>query len=311
MKETIKKMMMFRYNELVHYIPTSFFRKELKKSFEYFIEKDLLSSSNNLKYYEVNIDNNEYIFVYENLKWDSDFFKMPTLKLNYVLFSNNNYYKLVNAVKRFKQDIIKSNYIFIEIPSEDILLIQALNENKFRLVETRLTYYLDLNKFNNDRYPVREATFNDIQNIRKVSSEMVNPYDRFHADQNYDKDIADKFLGVFAEESIKGFADYVMLPNEKGLPSDSFLTAKYYKNWWDEIGVNVSKMVLSAVSSKTNKGWYIKLISEMAYHLKSIGADYSLMHPASTNKAVIHSYEKLGCKLGKVTHILSYKKSND
>jgi dTDP-4-amino-4,6-dideoxy-D-galactose acyltransferase len=66
-------------------------------------------------------------------------------------------------------------------------------------------------------------------------------------------------------------------------------------------------MVLSAVSSTTNKGWYIKLISEMAYHLKSIGADYAVMHPASTNKAVIHTYEKLGCKLGKTSHILSYK----
>lgn len=45
----------------------------------------------------------------------------------------------------------------------------------------------------------------------------------------------------------------------------------------------------------------------MAYHLKSIGADYAVMHPASTNKAVIHTYEKLGCKLGKTSHILSYK----
>jgi dTDP-4-amino-4,6-dideoxy-D-galactose acyltransferase len=137
---------------------------------------------------------------------------------------------------------------------------------------------------------------------------MVNPYDRFHADISFQKDDADRFLGVFAEESIKGFADYVMVPNEENVPSDSFLTAKYYKNWWKPIGIKVSKMVLSAVSSSTNKGWYVKLISEMAYHLKEQGADFALMHPASTNKAVIHSYEKLGCKLGKVSHILSYRK---
>jgi dTDP-4-amino-4,6-dideoxy-D-galactose acyltransferase len=46
----------------------------------------------------------------------------------------------------------------------------------------------------------------------------------------------------------------------------------------------------------------------MAYHLKNIGADWAYMHPATTNKAVIYSYEKLGCKYGKCVHILSYIK---
>jgi dTDP-4-amino-4,6-dideoxy-D-galactose acyltransferase len=173
-----------------------------------------------------------------------------------------------------------------------------------------MTYYLDLTNFKQPRFPVRQANLNDINNLKRVSSKMVNPFDRFHADISIDNKLADNFLGVFAEESVKGFADYVMVPNEKAIPADSFLTAKYYKNWWNEIDVKVSKMVLSAVSSETNKGWYIKLITEMAYHLRDMGADYSMMHPASTNKAVIHSYEKLGCKLGKVGHILTYKKND-
>jgi dTDP-4-amino-4,6-dideoxy-D-galactose acyltransferase len=171
-----------------------------------------------------------------------------------------------------------------------------------------MTYYLDLKKYNNVRYNVREAKIEDIPNLKKVSSKMVNPYDRFHADIFYNKKAADEFLGVFAEESVKGFADFVLVPDEEGLPSDSFLTVRYNKEWWGKINIKVSKMVLSAVSSTTNKGWYIKLISEMALHLKALGVDFVMMHPASTNKAVIHSYEKLGCKLGKVTHILSYKK---
>jgi dTDP-4-amino-4,6-dideoxy-D-galactose acyltransferase len=212
------------------------------------------------------------------------------------------------GISAFKDEVVKENYIFTEIPSEDVYLMQALNESLFRLVETRMTYYLDLKNYNNKRYNVREAIIGDIPNLKKVSSKMVNPYDRFHADVFYNKKVADNFLGVFAEESVKGFADYVLVPDEDGLPSDSFLTARYNKEWWGEINIKVSKMVLSAVSSTTNKGWYIKLISEMALHLKELGVDFVMMHPASTNKAVIHSYEKLGCKLGKVTHILSYKK---
>ena len=208
----------------------------------------------------------------------------------------------------FKNNIILDGYFFTEVPSEDTFVIQALNESSFRMVETRLTYYLNLDTFDSQRFNVREAIIDDIPNLKRVSSVMVNPYDRFHSDICFNQDIANSFLGVFAEESIKGFADYVMVPNENDIPSDSFLTSKYYKYWWKEIDIKVSKMVLSAVCSETNKGWYVKLITEMAYHLKKQGAEYVLMHPASTNKAVIHSYEKLGCKLGKVSHILAYKK---
>lgn len=306
----IEKQIDHRRDVLIHYMPTSFFRNNIEKSFTYFISNPILELNEGKRLFSVNIEGEEYNFIYEFLNWDSDFFKTPTFKLNFVLFCEKNYQNLVKAILHFKEEVIKDNYIFIEIPSEDIFVIQALNENLFRLVETRMTYYLDLENFKNERYSVREATLNDVSNLTRVSSEMVNPFDRFHADICFDEKIADSFLGVFAQESVKGFADYVMIPNEEGIPPDSFLTAKYYKNWWSDIDIKVSKMVLSAVSSETNRGWYIKLISEMAFHLKDIGAKYALMHPASTNKAVIHTYEKLGCKLGKVTHILSYKKND-
>ena len=306
--ELINKQIDSRKDILLHYAPTSFFRNEADHSFEFFVKKEILTEKDQNKVFIKTIDNEVYHFYYEHLAWDSKFFKMPTYKLKFVIFDSENYTNLLKAISAFKDEVVKENYIFTEIPSEDIYLIQALNESLFRLVETRLTYYLDLKNYNNKRYNVREAIIEDIPNLKKISSKMINPYDRFHADVFCDKKAADNFLGVFAEESVKGFADYVLVPNEEGIPSDSFLTVKYNKEWWGNINIKVSKMVLSAVSSTTNKGWYIKLISEMALHLKGQGVGFAIMHPASTNKAVIHSYEKLGCKLGKVTHILSYKK---
>ena len=306
--ELLNKQIENRKDILLHYAPTSFFRKQADHSFEFFVKKEILSEKDQNKFFIKSIDNELYHFFYEYLAWDSKFFEMPTYKLKFVIFDSENYTNLLKAISAFKDEVVKENYIFTEIPSEDVYLMQALNESLFRLVETRMTYYLDLKNYNNKRYNVREAIIGDIPNLKKVSSKMVNPYDRFHADVFYNKKVADNFLGVFAEESVRGFADYVLVPDEDGLPSDSFLTARYNKEWWGEINIKVSKMVLSAVSSTTNKGWYIKLISEMALHLKELGVDFVMMHPASTNKAVIHSYEKLGCKLGKVTHILSYKK---
>ena len=306
--ELLNKQIENRKDILLHYAPTSFFRKQADHSFEFFVKKEILSEKDQNKFFIKSIDNELYHFFYEYLAWDSKFFEMPTYKLKFVIFDSENYTNLLKAISAFKDEVVKENYIFTEIPSEDVYLMQALNESLFRLVETRMTYYLDLKNYNNKRYNVREAIIGDIPNLKKVSSKMVNPYDRFHADVFYNKKVADNFLGVFAEESVRGFADYVLVPDEDGLPSDSFLTVRYNKEWWGEINIKVSKMVLSAVSSTTNKGWYIKLISEMALHLKALGVDFVMMHPASTNKAVIHSYEKLGCKLGKVTHILSYKK---
>tara|TARA_B110000967_G_scaffold127845_1_gene130621 strand:+ start:2658 stop:3590 length:933 start_codon:yes stop_codon:yes gene_type:complete len=306
--ELLNKQIENRKDILLHYAPTSFFRKQADHSFEFFVKKEILSEKDQNKFFIKSIDNELYHFFYEYLAWDSKFFEMPTYKLKFVIFDSENYTNLLKAISAFKDEVVKENYIFTEIPSEDVYLMQALNESLFRLVETRMTYYLDLKNYNNKRYNVREAIIGDIPNLKKVSSKMVNPYDRFHADVFYNKKVADNFLGVFAEESVRGFADYVLVPDEDGLPSDSFLTVRYNKEWWGEINIKVSKMVLSAVSSTTNKGWYIKLISEMALHLKELGVDFVMMHPASTNKAVIHSYEKLGCKLGKVTHILSYKK---
>ena len=306
--ELLNKQIENRKDILLHYAPTSFFRKQADHSFEFFVKKEILSENDQNKFFIKSIDNELYHFFYEYLAWDSKFFEMPTYKLKFVIFDSENYTNLLKAISAFKDEVVKENYIFTEIPSEDVYLMQALNESLFRLVETRMTYYLDLKNYNNKRYNVREAIIGDIPNLKKVSSKMVNPYDRFHADVFYNKKVAGNFLGVFAEESVKGFADYVLVPDEDGLPSDSFLTVRYNKEWWGKINIKVSKMVLSAVSSTTNKGWYIKLISEMALHLKELGVDFVMMHPASTNKAVIHSYEKLGCKLGKVTHILSYKK---
>ena len=53
------------------------------------------------------------------------FLKHQPLNLIFVLFCEKNYQNLVKAILHFKEEVIKDNYIFIEIPSEDIFVIQA------------------------------------------------------------------------------------------------------------------------------------------------------------------------------------------
>jgi dTDP-4-amino-4,6-dideoxy-D-galactose acyltransferase len=296
---------------LYHYSQYSFLSNlDKNKIFQHCILNKLLDlkDDKDSQFIEIEILGKTHIFVVKYLSWDSNYFNVKTYKLLYVLYDHVNYDILKSAVSKFIKILFekKNIYCFSEIPSEDIFTIQALNENGFKLVETRLTYYLDLNQHNFERFKVRSATIDDTLNLKKVASKMRNLYDRFHAEVKFDLKKSDEFLATYIEESILGFADFVMVPNEPNTRADAFLTANYLENEWQFIGEKISKMVLSAVSSDTCKGWYIKLISEMAYHLNYIGANYAFMHPATTNKAVIHTYEKLGCKYGKSVHVLTF-----
>ncbi|MCU0441508.1 MAG: hypothetical protein MUE96_03845 [Bacteroidia bacterium] len=254
---------------------------------------------------EIEIGNNVFWLLLEHLTWDTAFFNMPTYKLVNILFDAESAPYLADAVKQLQSVLPIGAYVFTEIPSEDITVLNALTSAGWPLIETRLTYWRgDLASFNQPRYAVRRATVNDIPNLKRVAKEMKNPYDRFHADKVFSEQLADEFLATYIEESIKGFADVVLVPDAADTPSDSFLTARYLKPSWQHGGVPISKMVLSAVSATTNKGWYQKLISEMTYHLKDQGAEYIFMNTQSTNLAVCYTWEKLGYRLGGTSHIL-------
>jgi dTDP-4-amino-4,6-dideoxy-D-galactose acyltransferase len=302
----------FRKEILYHYAPLSFFHKVDKERIFKHSVADVIGSyqdDSDIKRVEIVVKGYLHVFFLKYLPWDTSYFNIPTYKLTFILYKHQDYNVLKRAVEFFTASFFTDEraYCFSELPSEDIFTIQALNASGFKLVENRLTYYLNLLEYNyKERFQVRSASFDDITNLKQVARSMRNVYDRFHAESVFDIGRADEFLATYIEESIKGYADYTMVPSGEGVRPDAFLTANYLSNDWAKWGIKVSKMVLSAVSSTNCKGWYIKLISEMAYHLRSVGADYAFMHPATTNRAVINTYEKLGCKYGKCVHILTY-----
>jgi len=265
--------------------------------------------SNDSLLLKIIVEDEIHYFIVKELKWDSEYFQLPTFKLQAILFNHNDVHLLAEAINVFQKIFFKEHgrYCFTFIPSEDTLVLQALSLAKFKLIETRLTYYgANISNFTSERFDVREATQDDIPNLKRVASMMVNEYDRVHADPAIDNNLADDFLATYVEESIKGFADVVLVPNEKNTQPDAFLSANYLKDSWGDLGCNVSQMVLSSVSNTTCKGWYKKLIIEMTHHLKDQGADYVYFHPASTNRAVIHTYESLGFKFGQAGHVFSF-----
>lgn len=284
---------------------------ELDKTIQYNIYvfekiKNFTQDPNN---YVIQVETGGYMhyFLLSYLPWDSDYFKIASYKLFTVLFDHADFEALTDAIEEFKNKFFdQSKYLFIEIPSEDTLLIQALNFLQFKLIETRFTYYLrNVNEFVNKRFSVREAQTTDIANLRKVARENRNIYDRIHAEHLFNNTVADDYLATYVEKAIQGFTDQVLVPCEKDTPSDAFLALSFLKKDSTSLNCQLCRIVLTAVAP-TCQGWHYKLVSEATYTAKSIGAKYMVMTTQSTNRAVIRNCEKLGYSFGASSHILSF-----
>jgi dTDP-4-amino-4,6-dideoxy-D-galactose acyltransferase len=100
-------------------------------------------------------------FLYELLPWDTAFFGTPTYRLFTALFDPaTTLVHLTAAVLAFRAALAARGaaYCFVEVPAEDIRLLQALTQAGWRWNETRLHYYrAHLAAFAEPRFGVRPA----------------------------------------------------------------------------------------------------------------------------------------------------------
>lgn len=247
--------------------------------------------------------------LFMDLPWDTQFFAVPTYRLLTGLFPDKcPPVDRVGIMKAFEKHLAASGpyYCFSEVPSEDSMLLQTLTASGWRLVETRLLFYRDnLESFDQERYPVRLAKPEEEAQIARISAENRNNYDRFHADPWFGAERADAFLARYAGAAVRGYCDAVLVPDEPGLPVQSFLAISDLQEDSAAIGIGLSRVVLTAVGPQ-NRGWHLKLVSETVHRAREKGDQAVLMTTQATNRAVFRTCEKLGFKLGGSSHILSF-----
>ena len=245
---------------------------------------------------------------FKKLDWDTSFFGIPFFKVEFTEFPKEvDFLVIQEAFSKFRAYIglsFSEYYIFAEVPCEDTGVIAGLTGSGWRLIETRMTYYRDdLQSYTYPkRNPVRNATKSDIEDLRKAAIEAVNYYDRFHADDFFLKKESDDFLAIFIENSVKGFADEVIVPADG--PANAFLTGNYLESPPSLSQKKMGKMVLSAVTG-ARKGWYVKLIAELSFKFKERGLDTVFMTTQATNRAVLKVWSRHGYQFGRCSHIFS------
>ena len=252
----------------------------------------------------------EVHWLLQNLPWDTGYFATPMLRLFSGLFGPDTTVEaLAWAATALRQRLAAQHgayYAFAVVPAEDIRLLQGLTAAGWRLVETRLTYYRDqLSAFDYPRNPVRAAAPAEVAHIGRVAALARNPYDRFHADAWFGELRADAYLTRYAENTVAAsLATTVLVPDEPGLPVDSFLAISDLTSDGAALRAQMSRVLLTAVGP-ANRGWHVRLVAETLHRAKGLGQEAVLMTTQATNHAVFRTCEKLGFRLGATSHVLA------
>ncbi len=253
-------------------------------------------------------DGNELVIFAERLPWDSQFFGYEVAKLNGLFLLNDPYYNFRADYTVAVQALIEAcqkrdvRYLFAVLDPRDIAGLRALGQIGFSLIETGCYYSMRLkdHKYKR-RHACRIATPEDIESLSRTAQIMVNRYDRFHADPFISPQDADRLMYKWVEASIiESFADITLVPDIQN--PTAFCTVKYHQDKWSKWNLKLSQPVLAAVSKELS-GWYLKIASEINYHLKKIGVEHSFLKTQITNKSMIRVWEKLGYRFGRGEHV--------
>lgn len=313
--EHMRKLVAARAQALAYYSPYFFLRQFPSK-----LQQELFGTGAALRWgqqagaeeYTLPVKGTDVRWLVQQLLWDTTYFGTPMLRLFTGLFDEHTTSKdeLARSAAALGKQLTKQHkafYAFSIVPAEDIQLLQGLTAAGWRLVETRLTYFQNqVEAFNYPRFPVRGATDAEAAHIGQISASARNPYDRFHADAWFGQTQADAYLARYAENAVTTpLAATVLVPNEAGLPVNSFLAISDVESDAAALGTKLSRVLLTAVGPD-NRGWHVKLVAETVHRAQTLGHEAVLMTTQATNHAVSRTAEKLNFKLGATSHVLAY-----
>jgi dTDP-4-amino-4,6-dideoxy-D-galactose acyltransferase len=246
-----------------------------------------------------------------HLGWDSRFFDCPTYRLDFADWPAGGDVAAVAAeVRRLVaglEDAHPRFYLFAEVPSEDIVLLQALGLAGLGLVETRLTYVHDALAGARPEAlaSARAAGSGDVADVRAAAIDARNDFDRYHADPFFAPATADAYLAEYAEQCVRGFSDVVLVPGDDA-PCGAFVCGK--ADIAAPANLRIGRLQLAGVTD-ARRGWYRSLNEALLRWMHERGMSHVVNTTQSTNRAVIHVSTQLGYRYGRAAHILALGRS--
>jgi dTDP-4-amino-4,6-dideoxy-D-galactose acyltransferase len=243
--------------------------------------------------------------IYELLTWDSEFFGRPIYKVHFFDLAPHSSVAQIDELLRTLISSLKSPnvkpYLFIEIPSEDLEVLESVSQDGWKLIETRITYYHpNISVFDTEiMNQTRLANHEDVIELRRTAAGTKNYFDRFHSDSYFSEEEVDRFMGVFIENSVGGREDYVVVPKDG--PANAFFAGSKVEV---DSSLSIGRMTLSAVSTE-RKGWHIDVTRALCCYFQQDHIQTAVMTTQSTNRAVLANLAKLNFRFGRASHIFS------
>ena len=240
-----------------------------------------------------------------HLDWDSQYFSKPIYRIDFVdLISNANYKQIGHLLSSLFDTIYttkKSAYLFMEIPSEDLEMLEATGLGGWKLIETRLTFFHpDCSQFAEAEVDsVRNAGIEDIPMLEQTAAEAINHFDRFHSDSYFSSIDSDRFMRTYIANAVLGREDYTVVPNTG--PANAFFAGSKVRV---SESLSVGRMSLAAVSTE-RKGWHINVSRGLLACFHEAGINTAVMTTQSTNRPVLANLSKMNFRFGRASHVFS------
>lgn len=262
---------------------------------------------------EISGDKDSLIIIAEMLAWDSNHFGSKIGKIVDIYspaekISSSFWDQALETYLNFI-DEKKIDYLFSSLDLRRNFEIQQLSKNGFVPIEHRVAYYQSLKDFSYPkRFKTRLAAEEDLPSLIETAESVENKYDRFYGDPYFERQKVQQLMGLWVSKSVMGeIADGTIVPD---LPKPkAFCTFKTHESKWEGWGVKLSQPILAAVSPECS-GWYVRIMSELTYHLREAGADYSFLTTQLANHAVIRTWQALGYKYGSSEVVLRRVKTS-
>jgi len=200
------------------------------------------------------------------LEWDTSFFEFPIAYLSCKHLTKNIQYKVDKFIK-------KNNIRLVEYLCDchDDLSVKNAELNKYHFTDIRLTFSIDLQKFNFEIRGVKnfhKATINDIDTLKKLTLDMYKD-SRYFYDGNFNIDKINIFYSEWLEKAILGTFDHECYCVKDQNKPIAFCTLRYTSNETVSIGLfgvsqefsgkGIGSLLINKILSMCKKNNYKKV----------------------------------------------------
>jgi dTDP-4-amino-4,6-dideoxy-D-galactose acyltransferase len=159
------------------------------------------------------------------LEWDSNFFGVRIARLNASRLDEET---LASALQWCNSNRIDCLYFLAD--ADHAMTPILAEKNGFHLTDVRVTYERPLAQ--NETFPahgtIRLAREQDLPTLREIARNTHRDT-RFYFDGRFDRDKCDQFYATWVENSLRGFAQAVLVAEVAGIPA-AYLTCHLKAN---------------------------------------------------------------------------------